>query len=178
MTTLTAWILNLILTLQPSAPWSETYGRTAEAIARVSEASPVFAGEDGPARTAAMLVALAWFESSFRPDAAGDCDRKQPNGMCAPGGRPRSFCLFQIGESNFAALGVTREQVQTDVDVCADAAIRMVRISFQVCRARPLEDRLGHYASGGSSCDGVAASRNRIRKGMWLFRSTPPPALR
>lgn len=171
---LSVWVLSLLVSMQPKAPWRDTYERTAQAIAKVSIESPLFGGEDGPMRTAAIMSSVAWFESTLKPDAAGDCADRKADGTCKPGGTPRSFCLFQIHESNFSALGVTRAQIQSDVDTCARAAIRMMHASFSVCRDQPVEDRLGQYASGGETCAGLAASRSRIRKGMWLFRSKRP----
>ena len=42
---LKTWILSLMLTLQPKAPWADTYESTAESIATVVESeAPLFAG--------------------------------------------------------------------------------------------------------------------------------------
>lgn len=154
-TPLAALALAMMLRAQPSAPWADTYPSTAKAVAEAAHASPVFAGGDGEQRTVALLVSMAWFESTFNPAAVGD------NG--------RSVCLFQIHETNWKWLGVTREALQ-DVRVCARTAVRMVHQSFRVCRARPLEERLGWYAAGGPDCTrGLSPSRHRVRKALWLF---------
>jgi hypothetical protein len=159
---MTAWILTLMIALQPHAPWLSTYPETADAIARASIAEPLFAGKDGPARTAALLVAIGWFESRFQADAVGD--------------HGRSVCLVQIGESNFKALGVTRETMLTSVATCIHAGITMIRESMAACKARPLDERLGHYAAGGNGCSnegGLTASRHRMLLAKRLFASVP-----
>lgn len=158
----TKWVLALMLLVQPKAPWSATYEKTAEAIARVSLDKPLFAGKSGPAETAVVLVATAWFESTFKPDAVGD--------------QGRSFCLFQIERTNHKQLGVTKEQLLADPYACTLAAREMMRISFNVCKGRPREELLGHYASGGDSCAGLAASRNRMLKAKWMLAKMPAPA--
>ena len=161
---MSTWILSLMLLLQPPGitPWSGGYEQTAETIAKVAQADPVFAGEHGADRTAVLLVALGWFESRFRPDAVGD------NG--------RSLCMLQVGESNLKALGGTREAMLTDLSTCLHAGLKMIRASFAVCGANPLEERLGHYAAGGPGCRGVNESRHRVGLAMRLFRDHPPPA--
>lgn len=163
------WVLAMMIATQPEAPWRATYEATAEAIVAEASSRPLPFPKDAEERTAALLVSTAWFESTFKPDAEGDHD-KLPDGRK---GTPRSFCLFQIGSSNFAALGVTREQILTDVPTCVRAAGAMMRVSFSVCRGRPAEELLGHYASGGASCAGVRESRHRWRKGAWLFAHVP-----
>lgn len=170
-----AWVLALFLLAQPTAPWSATYEASADTIARAALASPVFGGADGPAKTAAMLVSLGWFEGALKPDAAGDCHERRADGTCKAGATPHSWCMMQVHESNFAALGVTRDQIVGDFDACVDAALRMVRISMGVCRGRPVDDLLGQYASGGGECGGLVQSKHRMRKAFWLLRTRPAP---
>lgn len=76
-----SWVLALMLILQPEAPWKSTYQSSAEAIASAAQKHSVFDGPDGEARTAAWLVSLAYFEGSFKQDAAGDCHEKFDNGL-------------------------------------------------------------------------------------------------
>lgn len=154
-TTLAAWVLFAMSSIQPKAPWIDTYPKTADAIAKVSIDEPLFDGDDGPRRTAALFVSVAWFESTFNPKAEGD--------------KGQSVCLFQIGVSNLKALGTTRQEILEDVEVCTRAARRMMKISFNVCRRRPFEEWLGHYASGGNTCGGLKESRHRVEKAKWIF---------
>jgi Transglycosylase SLT domain len=147
-----AWVLSLLLFLQPDVPWRASYEETARAIATAAEqAEPLFPGADGRARTAALLVAVAYHESRFDPNAVGD------------GGR--SFGLFQHqrgGASNFAPA------------VAAPRALATMRASLNACRARPEDERLAAYASG--RCDrGFAASRARLALGRALLAGHPPP---
>ena len=60
-----SWIISIMIALQPVAitPWASTYATTADAIARAASAEPLFAGESGPARTAALLISVSWYES-------------------------------------------------------------------------------------------------------------------
>ena len=148
---MSSWILVLMIGLQPSAPWADTYATTANAIAKAAEAEPLFAGEDGPARTAALLVATGWFESRFRPDAIGD--------------HGRSHGVFQASRVPVA-----------DVDAQVAQALAMMRGSFATCHGRKAEDWLAQYASGGSTCTnvgGLIASRHRVGLAMRIFRAHP-----
>ncbi len=162
-----AWVLQLMLVVQPRAPWLETYPETAAAIAAASEEEPLFSGKKGAEKTAALLVSVAWFEGAFRPDAEGD----------HRAGKPTSFCAMQVNQSNFAALGTTREELLRNVRACVRAGLRMMRISFGVCRRETLEHRLDHYASGGEGCRRPARDEgaHRVRKALWLFSKHPPP---
>ena len=170
------WVLLMMLKAEPTSPIKHTFAKTALAIARAAERDPLFAGPLAAERTAAQLVSVAWFESHFKPDAIGDHDRRADGTK----GEPRSFCAMQIGKSNFAALGITRAEILGDIDVCIDAGLRMMHISYAVCRGIPIEERLAHYAGGGGSCpihnaDAVRKSKHRVAKSHWLFRAVPPP---
>lgn len=153
---LTTWILSLMSILQPQAPWMDTYPATASAIDKaVQEQPPLFeADPDARAKTAAILVALAWAESTFKPNAAG---RGGVNG------------LFQVGGHGDMSDPVKASRV----------ALELVRESFRVCRARPVGERLAVYAAGGTSCSTMPASvlaksRFRVMKGLALVKQHPP----
>jgi len=154
---LTAWILGLMVAMQPQAPWRSTYEATAHAIAdAVAGAEPLFAGDRGRERTAALLVSLGWFESTFDPHALGD--------------HGRAHGLFQVhGHGELA-----------DPDEAVGLALELVRTSMRACRNRPLEERLAWYAGGGYDCsapsaDALKKSRHRVLKAMWLAKHVPPP---
>lgn len=147
----------MMLALVPRAPYADTFPQTAAAIDRASHEAPLYAGEDGPERTAAQLVAIAWFESRFDPRAVGD--------------HGRSLGLFQVGVSNVRRLDVAIDDL-FDPDVAARAAIAMLRSSLRTCRVRPKEFRLAEYASG--SCGrGGEASRHRTKLAGELLRAHP-----
>jgi hypothetical protein len=156
---------------QPAAPWRDTYEGTAEALALVAADSPLFEGAEGPRRTASWFVSVAWFESRFDPHAKGDCRTRDARGQCLSA--PHSLCLFQIGISNLPALGLSQEEILSSPEACTRAARRMMKISLGVCRGRPLDERLGHYASGGDTCGGLRESRHRVNKAIWLFNRVP-----
>lgn len=167
-----AWVRTLMMKSEPRAPWIDTYQASAEVIAAVSDELPVYAGEEGPEKTAALLVSIGWFESHFRPDAKGDCDQVHPvTRMCVTGSRAHSFCMFQIHETNFASLKVTEAEVQGDLRICTRSALRLVRNSFRTCASKPHENRLDQYTTGGSGCLSPRhdEGRHRIRKADWLF---------
>ncbi len=155
-----AWILALMVSLQPvdRTPWADTFAETALAVDQVvRDEPPLFKGVDGRQRTAALLVSLAWFESRFRGDAEGD--------------HGQSLGLYQISRAHaprqelLGAASATRR------------ALALIRTSQRVCAARPLEEQLGWYASGGSSCGGLTKSRHRVNLAGKLLREHPRPGL-
>lgn len=170
----TACVAAQLLALEPNAPWKDTYESTAAAIVRAAHESPLFAGPTGVAKTIEVIVATAHFESAGNPRAEGDH-------LCRPGevrpkctGEAQSLCLLQVGRSNLKGLGTTAQEILNDVDVCVDKGLRLMHVSFAICRARPLEDRLANYAAGGSGCggpkgEGILKSRHRMLKATRLF---------
>lgn len=160
---LAAVVLAWMVSLQPLAvtPWRDRFPEVAEAIADVSAEAPLYRGERGVERTAALLTAMAWHESRFDVGAVGD--------------KGASVCLLQLGVSNLRALGVTRDELLGDARACLRAAVRMVVISFGVCRARPPQDRLAHFAAGGGGCGekGTRESRHRFALAAKLLRERP-----
>jgi hypothetical protein len=154
---LEAWILSLMTTLQPEAAWKDTYPTTAAAIQQVVNEQPSIFTEDhdGRAKTAAVLVALAWAESTFKPNAVG-----------AGGVRG----LYQIGGKGDLSDPLKASRV----------ALEMIRESFRLCKARPVNERLAVYAAGGISCKDMpekvlAKSRFRVSKALSLVKQLPPP---
>jgi hypothetical protein len=154
---LASWILSLMLVLQPQAPWSDTYSSTASAIDQAVQEEPALFSNDaeGRARTAALLVALAWAESTFKPNAVG---RRGVRGLYQVGGR---------GDLS-------------DPLKASRVALELIRDSFRLCGGRPVSERLAVYAAGGTSCkdpgtEALKKSRFRVMKGAWLVKQHPPP---
>ena len=146
---MTAWVLALLVLMQPQATWRATYEATAGAIAEASVQSPLFAGADGPAKTAALLVSVSWFEARYNPVAVGD------NG--------HSHGLFQA----------SRVPV-VDVEVQVRGALAAMRESFRICGSRRAEDWLAFYASGScTNAGGILASRHRMGLAMKIWREHP-----
>ena len=152
-----AWVVGLLAALEPKAPWSHTYEKTAEAIARVSETEPLFAPEDrGEERTATLLVSIAWYESRLKPNA------RSANG--------KWYCLFQLGKAYLP----DAQKSLTDTEMCTRAAVKQLRKSLDLCKARPLEERLASYMSG--QCDrGGVESRYRFALAKKLLKDHPMP---
>ena len=148
-----SWVLGLMTALEPTAPWRDSYEATAIAIAKASEAEPLF-GAESEERTAALLVAIAWYESRLKPDA------KSADGQF--------MCLFQVDKRYFEA----PETPLTDQAVCTQRAVSIIKKSLAKCSASPQDERLAAFASG--TCDkGVAASRYRTFLGGKLLREHP-----
>lgn len=150
-----AWVVGLMVALEPQAPWRPTYEKTAEAIARVAESEPLW-DERGEERTAALLVAIAWYESRLKPDA------KSKNGQW--------YCLYQVDKRHLAE----PQKALEDPEVCARAALKIIKGSLAKCGGRPSEERLAMFMSG--ACDkGLAESRYRMFLASKLLREHPLP---
>lgn len=150
------WVVSLMVALEPSAPWRATYERSAEAIARVAESEPLFE-ERGEQRTAALLVAIAWYESRLKPNA------KSANGQW--------YCLYQVDKRHLPE----PDKALTDPEVCTRAAIKIIKGSLAKCGKKPAEEQLAMFMSG--SCDkGLADSRYRMFLAGKLLREHPFPA--
>lgn len=173
---LVSWTEEAMKKAQPSAPWQETYHDTAGTFVKLAKEAPLFAGVHGVRRTLSLLVSVAWFEGRFDPKAKGDCLEKDKKGRCIA--RPQSLCMFQIGRSNLKYLETTEEEILESTEVCTRAAMKMMKISFNVCRGRNEADFLGHYAAGGDACggpkgEGLRESGHRMLKAKWIFDHVP-----
>lgn len=158
MSILLAWVVAASALLAPA----RSHDPLAEAIAAGAEAeAPLFKGDDDRRKTSALLVAIAFRESSLRADAVGD----------HVAGKPTSFCAFQIHLPFGArtADGWTGAELVEDPQRCVTAAIRMLRASMQICPAFPLAS----YASGPAGCENARAqriSRDRLAIAQRLLR--------
>jgi hypothetical protein len=148
-----AWVVGLLVALEPQAPWRGTYGKTAEAIARAAESDPLF-GDHGEERTAALLVAIAWHESRFKPNAVS--------------ANKQYVCLFQIDKRHLS----DPDKALADQETCTRAAMKIIRASLEKCASKPENDRLAIFMSG--ACDrGVAESRYRMFLAQKLVKEHP-----
>jgi hypothetical protein len=140
---MTALILAMMLAL---APLRTDLSPLAETIARVVEAErPLFAADDDRRKTAALVVAVAFRESSFRMDAVSKTD---------------DHCALQVhGRPDLAKLP----------DECIRTGVAMMRESMRVCAAYPL----AHYAEGPRGCASARAqriSKDRMTLAAWVAR--------
>lgn len=112
----------------------------ADAITTVVESErPLFASDEDHLRTASLMVAIAFRESSFRNDAVGD--------------HGRSVCAFQIH-------GGSHELLEDPV-ACVKVAFRMLRESVHIDRENPV----AFYCRGPryQSDEARRLSRDRMR---------------
>ena len=149
------YILGLFYVLQPKEPWDGLYKNEAAAVAQAAVAAP-FPGNDGWREAAATLLVMGLQESHFIPDSIGD--------------HGASIGMWQI---NPDTAGVSKDDL-LDYDSAAHVAIRLIHTSFLICKKRPLEERLGWYALGGSGCNGrLELSRYRMHLVKKLLRENP-----
>lgn len=150
------------------SPYRGTFETTAAGIADAATEAPLFAGDLGVEQTIAVLLAIAWKESSFNTQAAGDCpDLPAGSPLCTLALGARALGLFQVWKTNAPPLNVDVDDLLGPPKHQASIALRMVKTSFRICAGRPLEERLGWYHRGGTSCPDSAAGRGR----MWLAKS-------
>lgn len=145
--TVLPFVLAAMTTLAPGRDHAELGG----AIARVAEAErPLFEKDVDRRRTAALLVAIAFRESTFVPNAVGD------------GGT--SFCAMQIHRSS----GGSPELLE-DTEACVRKGLAMLRTSLRACPKSPV----ALYASGPRGCASPRAqriSRDRMALAARLFK--------
>lgn len=158
-----AWILSMMLLCAPAGVNTSRFWEVAEAIDVASHETPLYQTDDGVERTAAELVALAYYESRFDPMAV------------ASDWAGFSWGLFQEHETNFPRLGITWRDAVTPLPA-ARAALVLLAESHRICRGRPLEEQLSEYASGRGTCstpEGLRDSRVRMRLAASLLRRQP-----
>lgn len=179
---LISWAIRAMEAFSATVPWAHTYPASAATMVKVAEADPLFpADKDGVRKTVALYISIGIFEGGLKPNAEGDCTNANGKavpsvaGVCPTGSKPHSFCEFQIGESNFKSLEITKEQIQSDFEVCTRAMHKLVKVSFNVCRSKASnDDRLAQYAHGGETCggpkgEGLLESAHRMKKAHWIF---------
>lgn len=116
-------ILAMMLRLSPSDHPELRHGRLATAISEViASEPPLYADDDSRERTAALIVAISFRESSLRHDAIGD------------GGR--SVCAMQVYGG--------RKELLSDSHLCIRTGLSMLRESIRVDRTHPV----AFYARG------------------------------
>lgn len=161
MTPLLKFVLAAMLKLAPG----RDHQVLAESVVRVLDANaPLFAGDPGKRKTAGLVVAVAFRESSLRADAVGDC----VGGPCARGGRPRSFCAMQIHETSGGSPALL-----TNADVCFTKGLAMLRVSAHEDPAHPI----AWYAGGPrgfKSEEARRVSRDRMDLARRLYTEVAP----
>ena len=197
MNTIVTWLVALMLWASPPERdakhqafpgWAETPAeRTVryESIATdiyeavyVPGARLPWGGKNGPARSAALLLALSFGESGWAPDVdKGPC-YPGVHGRCDGG---RAACIFQIQAgpgttlSQHGISGKTGADLFSDRKLCVQVALHMINRSFRAARLLPLEDRLNVYASGRVGA-GRAGGSARMALAEKFFKHSLPPA--
>lgn len=151
MSTLLSWVLAATASLAPT----RAHEPLATAITTVIDReAPLFRDDEDRKKTAAFLVAVAFRESSLKPDAVGDHTGKNRT--------PTSFCAYQINLpwGRKTAEGWSGEELVADPLKCVSAAYRMLQQSARACPEHPL----AWYAEGPTGCTSERAKRiNRDR---------------
>lgn len=173
---LVAWCLAIMASMVPSAPWASEYPREAEAFVTAAERDPLFRGSRGVEETVDYELSVAWFESTFNPNAKGDLGGSWGLFQVAPGTAKPYLSQARAKRAAFGDVVDLWQPVGTDLlepEAAAPLAIKLMRVSFGICRDRPREERLGWYAAGGMGCRGIKESRHRVNKAEWISRAHP-----
>jgi hypothetical protein len=146
MNLFTPWVLSLLVAIGQTENVTPEPDLADEiAAAAIEQPLP---GAQGRERMAAVLVAIAWYESRLNRNAVGD--------------HGQSLGLFQLA--------------QTWRDPSAREAARLVTLSWSLCASEPLEHRLGWYAWGRTGCSHRhGTSAHRLALAARLLRQHPPP---
>jgi hypothetical protein len=148
------------------------YRDLATAMAEEATARPLYGGRAKVANTAALYLAITYFESGWRRDVDLGI------GSAARGGGVDS-CVMQIrlGKGMVTQEGYDWTALVADRRKCVESGARLVRQSFNACRDLPPEERLAAYASGSCSNPvGKAKSRERVLFARRLLSKLPPPS--
>jgi hypothetical protein len=175
-THLVAWCLAILNLLVPAAPWSSEFPREAEAFVTAAERDPLFKDKRGVEETVDYELSVAFFESTFNPAAIGDKGGSWGLFQVSP---PTAAPYAEQARAKRIAFGDLVDlwrpvgQDLLEPEAAAPLAIKLMKISFQICRDRPREERLGWYAAGGTGCRGIKESRHRVGKAQWLAQAHP-----
>ena len=133
------------------------------AVAFDEAEAPLFTGESGRAQTAIVLASIAAHESTFRKDVEEGRAR---------GDSGKSWCFMQLNLVNGKSVeGWTGEQLAADRTLCFRAGLHNARESFRMCKAQPIPEKLGAYASG--HCGSSAESRQMITRAIAFTKRHP-----
>jgi hypothetical protein len=144
----------------------ESIARDAAAVAFDEAEAPLFSGPEGRTQTALLMLSIASYESGYA---------KRVDDGRGLGDHGHSYCLMQlrIGRGTTHE-GWTGPELTSDRKRCFRAGLHVVRTSFGVCRALPVDDRLSAYATGHCFAD-AKISRSRVaRARAWRASHVPP----
>jgi hypothetical protein len=205
VTSLHQWVLNRMLSWNPPGrslirdakesgdDGKRRYEEISDAIISVvydPKEPPIFSGKYGRARTLALVLSVAYFESGFRKDVDLGV------GSLARGDNGQSWCMMQIMLGRPGASGNTKTRISlkdnsykltsnpnegwggnelvSDREKCFRIGINLIRKSFRSCPQLPIEDRLSVYGAGQCILN-MQPSRVRVKKAQdWLKTDVPP----
>jgi len=152
---LTAWVVSAMVSwVPPRAADEARYVSIAEDIAAVAWEAPVFPTDDGVAKTALLMAAIASYESFYRADVDD----------------------FRVKGDHGRSLGLMQVQLR-DGESCPDrlSCLRLgrerVRESLEACRSLPFNERLSVYTTG--RCISNPSSRWRVLRAMNFWKKEP-----
>jgi hypothetical protein len=175
----------------------ERYVAIAEAIRDVAwdpNEQPLWTGRLGRARTASVLLSLAYHESGFRRDVDLGIGRAR---LARQGWNDhgRSWCVLQINlgrkpvaqpdgtmleqSARMTEEGWSGRDLIADRDKCMRAGFHIVRRSLSTCASLPFYERLSSYAGGDCAKDeskGKSIVRLRTAKRIMEYQAPPSDA--
>lgn len=176
---LAGWLLGVMLSVAPpgqsksppEAVESESDGRAryadiANALAEVvldADEKPVFAGNRGRERTAALLLAISHHESGFRRDVDLGLGRG------AHGGGPY-HCMMQVSVKGRTPEGWTGADLTSDRRRCFRAGLHLVQRAHGACQAEGPDAWLRLYTGGTCDRGAKAADERMTTFHKWLER--------
>jgi hypothetical protein len=154
------WVLNAMADMRatepgPDVPWADTYDTTAAKIAEAAANNPLL---NDPLHTASTMVVIGWHESRYRPDVVGD--------------HGASFGLFQVNAWTAKDVGCSKEDL-LNPNKSAECALKLLHVSFSVCKRRPITERLAQYAYGHDCDHRLELSRYRMKTAAKLVKKIP-----
>jgi hypothetical protein len=165
-----AWLVGAMMAFSPPIVKTPAEQARYEAIARDLAAvtfdaneKPAFEGEDGRAKTALLMAAIASFESGYRADVDDGRTR---------GDHGNSWCLMQVRVIGKTREGYTGEDLVKDRTKCFRVALRLIRQSFAWCKTLPIEDRLAAYTVGVCK-ENEPLARNRFYRARSYWKDHP-----
>ncbi len=175
---LAAWLLSIMLasippgrSLRPAeAKESVEQGRAryaaiARALAEVSldpKEKPLFSGKDARSRTAALMLAISFYESHWRRDVDLGLGQR----------RSRYYCMMQIGAGKGKTMeGWTGQQLVESRDRCFRAGLHILQRGQRVCaKSKDKRAFVYHYASGYCDRGRKAVAKRWRLLDRWLAR--------
>jgi hypothetical protein len=167
------WLVSVMVAWQAPAVGDATrYEAIARDLASVVEApevAPLFEGEQARARTALLVLSVAYWES-------GGFARGVDDGSVL-GDSGRSYCLMQIklGKRRTSE-GWSGRDLVSDRTKCFRVGMRMMRESMAACVRLPEKDRLSGYVRGRCMReDSVSSIRVALAERWWKRHAAELP---